>query len=196
MHQDCLTNYLSTFLGNLISYITNIIHIINYIKTKRKKNEKSEKRVKEHQSYYYIISVRWKTVCCVCLWWVKREKTRTNEDKSQLLQSYIKYHVEVHSSTTSRWTKEILKETGLMLMFLVITLPIHHLLQKHVYFRYLCIICKCFQRDNWFKKGYESSPIFRRFKQRMEDWAPVWFRSSSKNAVFDCLRFYEIKFQK
>ena len=26
--------------------------------------------------------------------------------------SYIKPHVEVHSSTVSRWTKEILKETG------------------------------------------------------------------------------------
>ena len=40
------------------------------------------------------------------------EKWRTNGDKFQLLLSYIKPHVEVHSSIASRWIKEILNETG------------------------------------------------------------------------------------
>ena len=40
------------------------------------------------------------------------EAWRTNGDKFQLLLSYIKPHVKVHSSTVSRWIKEILKETG------------------------------------------------------------------------------------
>lgn len=26
------------------------------------------------------------------------------------------------------------------------------------------------------------------------DWTPVWYRLSSKNTVFDYLRFYEMKF--
>ena len=29
--------------------------------------------------------------------------------------------------------------------------------------------------------------------KRMGDWAPVWYRSGLKNAVFDYSRFYEIK---
>ena len=33
-------------------------------------------------------------------------------NKFQLLLSYIKPYVEVHSSTVSRWIKKILKETG------------------------------------------------------------------------------------
>ena len=33
------------------------------------------------------------------------------------------------------------------------------------------------------------------FEQKTEDWAPVWYRLSLKRAVFDYLRFYEIKFQ-
>ena len=45
--------------------------------------------------------------------YLKRTETwRTNGDKFQLLLSYIKPHVKVHSSTVSRWIKEILKETG------------------------------------------------------------------------------------
>ena len=40
------------------------------------------------------------------------ETWRTNGDKFQLLFSYIKPHVEVHSSTVSKWIKEMLKETG------------------------------------------------------------------------------------
>ena len=40
------------------------------------------------------------------------EAWRTNGDKFQFLLSYIKPHVEVHSSADSRWIKEILKETG------------------------------------------------------------------------------------
>ena len=46
--------------------------------------------------------------------YLKPTKTwRTNGDKSQLPLSYIKPHVEVHSSTVSRWIKDILKETGI-----------------------------------------------------------------------------------
>ena len=46
--------------------------------------------------------------------YLKRTETwMTNSDKFQLLLSYIKPHVEVHSSTVSRWIKEILKKTGL-----------------------------------------------------------------------------------
>ena len=45
--------------------------------------------------------------------YMKRTKTwRTNGNKFQLLLSYIKPHVEVHSSTVSRCIKEIFKETG------------------------------------------------------------------------------------
>ena len=45
--------------------------------------------------------------------YLKRTETwRTNGHKFQLLLSYIKPHVEVHSSTVSTWIKEILKETG------------------------------------------------------------------------------------
>ena len=50
---------------------------------------------------------------------LKRTETwRKNGNKFQLLLSYIRPHVEVHSSTVSTWIKETLKETGLMLMFL------------------------------------------------------------------------------
>ena len=41
----------------------------------------------------------------------RRETWRANRDKFQLPLSYIKPHVEIHSSTVSRWIKEILKET-------------------------------------------------------------------------------------
>ena len=45
--------------------------------------------------------------------YLKRTETwRANEGKFQLLLSYMKPHMEVHSSTVSRWIKEILKETG------------------------------------------------------------------------------------
>ena len=44
--------------------------------------------------------------------YLKRTETwRSNGDKFQLLLSYIRPHVEVYSSTVSRWIKEILKET-------------------------------------------------------------------------------------
>ena len=44
--------------------------------------------------------------------YLKRTETwRTNGDKFQLLLSYIKPYVEVHSSTVSRLIKEILTET-------------------------------------------------------------------------------------
>ena len=36
----------------------------------------------------------------------------TNGDKLQLLLSYLNPHVEVHSSTVSKWIKGILEETG------------------------------------------------------------------------------------
>ena len=45
--------------------------------------------------------------------YLKRTETwRTNGDNFQLLLSYIKPYIEVHSSAVSRWIKEILKETG------------------------------------------------------------------------------------
>ena len=45
--------------------------------------------------------------------YLKRTETwMTNSDKFQLLLSYIKPHVEVHSSTASRRMKQILNETG------------------------------------------------------------------------------------
>ena len=37
---------------------------------------------------------------------------RTNGDKLQLLLNYIKPHVKVNSSKSSRWIREILEETG------------------------------------------------------------------------------------
>ena len=42
----------------------------------------------------------------------RTEAWRTNGDKFQLLLSYLKPHVKVHSSTIPRWIKEILEETG------------------------------------------------------------------------------------
>ena len=42
----------------------------------------------------------------------RTETCRTNGYKFQSLLSYIKSNMEVHSSTVSRWIKEILKETG------------------------------------------------------------------------------------
>ena len=43
--------------------------------------------------------------------YLKRTKrSRINGNKFQLLLSYIKFHVEVHSSADSRWIKKILKE--------------------------------------------------------------------------------------
>ena len=42
----------------------------------------------------------------------RTETSRTNRNKFQLLLSYIKPHVKIHSSTVSRRIKEILKETG------------------------------------------------------------------------------------
>ena len=45
--------------------------------------------------------------------YLKYKKTwRTNGDKLQLLLNYIKPHVEVNSSKSSRWIREILEETG------------------------------------------------------------------------------------
>ena len=45
--------------------------------------------------------------------YLKRTKTwRTHGNNFQLLLSYIKTHVEAHSSTVTRWIKKILKETG------------------------------------------------------------------------------------
>ena len=43
---------------------------------------------------------------------MRTEIWRTNGDKFQLLLSYIKPHMEVHSSTVSRWIIKILRETG------------------------------------------------------------------------------------
>ena len=66
--------------------------------------------------------------------YLKRTETwRTNGDKFQLLLSYIKPHVEVHSSTVSRWIKEILKEIGVDVDVLKTTLHVQPIPQKHVY---------------------------------------------------------------
>ena len=46
--------------------------------------------------------------------YLKRTQSwRSNASKTQLLLSYVKPHVEVQSSTISRWLKEILKEAGI-----------------------------------------------------------------------------------
>ena len=66
--------------------------------------------------------------------YLKRTETwMTNSDKFQLLLSYIKPHVEVHSSTVSRWIKEILKEIGVDIDVLKVTLHVQPLPQKHVH---------------------------------------------------------------
>ena len=61
------------------------------------------------------------------------ETWRTNGDKFQLLLSYVKPHVEVHSSTVSRWIKEILKEIEVDVDVLKTTLHVQPIPQKHVY---------------------------------------------------------------
>ena len=134
------------------------------------------KRVKHHQNYQKVPK-RSRTVCGVCLKWaseVKRTETcRTNGDKFQLLLSYIKPHVEVHSSTFSKWIKEILKETGVDANVFKRSLYTFSLCLKSMSIRnfsgwiYLVeghgqmnlpgknsIINKCFQRSNFFRKGY------------------------------------------
>ena len=52
-----------------------------------------------------VFSILIKYLKCTEIW-------RTNGEKFQLLLSYIKPHVEVHSSAVSIWIKKILKETG------------------------------------------------------------------------------------
>ena len=65
-------------------------------------------RSKHHQNYIFITIQKINALNE----YLKRTKTwRTNRDKFQLLLSYIKFHVEVHSSTDSKRIKEILKET-------------------------------------------------------------------------------------
>ena len=124
--------------------------------------------------------------------YLKRTETwRTNGDKFQLLLSYIKPHVEVHSSTVSRWIKEILKETGVDVDVFKGHPTRSASTQKHVYqaFQWMIylveghgqinlpgnnyIMNKCFQRSNCFRKGFYSSLVVRRFKLRARDWTPV-----------------------
>ena len=62
--------------------------------------------------------------------YLKRTKTsRTNKYKFQLLLNHIKPHLQDHNSTIVTWINMKLKETGLILMFLIATLP-----QKHAYY--------------------------------------------------------------
>ena len=100
------------------------------------------------------------------------ETWRTNRNKFQLILTYIKPHVVVHISIASRSMKEILQETGVDIIFLKVTLHFQPLPQKHLnqvfqWMIYLVedhgqmnlpgkniIINKCFQRSNFFMKGY------------------------------------------
>ena len=100
--------------------------------------------------------------------YLKRTETwRRNGDKCQLLLSYIKPHVEVHGSTVSRWIKEILKETRVDVDVFKghstrsasiskacgpgISVDGHG--QMNLPGK-ISIINKCFQKSNFFRKGY------------------------------------------
>ena len=78
------------------------------------KLHKSWTKVKKPPKLYFYKYPKDQELCVVSALneYLKRTKTwRTNRDKFQLLLSYIKFHVVVHSSTDSKWIKEILKET-------------------------------------------------------------------------------------
>ena len=78
------------------------------------KLHKSWRKVKAPPKLYFYKYPKDQKLCVVSALneYLKGTKTwRTNGDKVQLLLSYIKFHVEVHSSTDSKRIKEILKET-------------------------------------------------------------------------------------
>ena len=105
----------------------------------------------------------------------KKKKWRRIGHKFQLPLSYIKPHVEVHSLTVSIWIKDILKETRfdcsvfkntfqLLTKKLVyrVFLQITKLAQVHARMNLpgkRSIISKCFRMSNFFRKGYQSSPV-------------------------------------
>ena len=71
-------------------------------------------KVKAPPKLYFYNYPKDQELCVVSVLneYLKHTKTwRTNRDKFQLLLSYIKFHVEFHSSTDSKRIKEILKET-------------------------------------------------------------------------------------
>ena len=85
-----------------------------YIFTFHKLHKKWRKGKAPPKLYFYKY-LKDQELCVVSAFneYLKHTETcRTNGDKFHLLLSYIKPHVEVHSSTVSRWIKQILKETG------------------------------------------------------------------------------------
>ena len=121
---------------------------------------------------------------------LKRTETwRANGDKFQLLLSYIKPHVKVHSSTVSRWIKEILKETGVdadvfkgdstlsasisstyqVFQWMIYLVEDHG--QMNLPGKISVIINKWFQRSNFFRKVQCSIPY--RFNVTIMFWNKV-----------------------
>ena len=79
------------------------------------KLHKSWKKGEAPPKLYFYKFLKDQELCVVSALneYLKRTETwRTNGEKFPLILSYIKLHVEVHSSSVSRWIKEILKEPG------------------------------------------------------------------------------------
>ena len=99
--------------------------------------------------------------------------------------------MEVHSSTVSRWIKEILKKTGVVVdVFKGHSTPSASIskacLSVFQWMIYLVeghgqmnlpgknsIISNGFQKNNFFRKEYKSSLLVRHFKQRTRGWTRV-----------------------
>ena len=106
----------------------------------------------------------------------RTETWRTNGYKFQSLLSYIKSNMKVHSSTVSRWIKEILKETGVdvdvfkghstrsasissiyqVFQWMIYLVEDHG--QMNLPGKISIIINKWFQRSNFFRKVQCSIP--------------------------------------